>query len=244
MNGKPFRWLALGLGAAAGAYAAYAGTTWLRYGHAKPGREDSQDPLLDLFMPEFEIAERHHIDVAAPAGVTLATAMSIGLDESSAVRAIFKGRELFMRAGHDESPRPSGLVEAMKSIGWSVLAVVPDREVVVGAVTRPWEANVVFRSIPADEFAAFNEPDYMKIVWTLRADPAGPGASVARTETRVISTDETSRRKFRRYWSLASPGILLIRRLLLKRVKAHAEQQVRDASDVGRVFRPASGSRV
>ena len=185
MNRKSFRWLALGAGAAAGAYAAYAGTTWLRYGRTKPARAESQDPSLDVFMPDFEVAERHEIEVAA------------------------------------------GLLEAMKSIGWSVLATIPDREVVVGAVTKPWEANVVFRSVPADEFAAFNEPDYVKIAWTLRADPVGPGHSIARTETRVMTTDAASRRKFRRYWSLVSPGILLIRRFMLKRVKALAEARCR-----------------
>ena len=227
MNRKSFLWLALGAGAAAGAYAAYAGATWLRYGHTKPARAESQDPLLDVFMPEFEVAERHQIDVAAPADVTLETAMTVDLYESSAVRAIFKGRELFMGATRDTSPRPRGLVEAMKSIGWSVLATIPDREVVVGAVTKPWEASVVFRSVPADEFSAFNEPDYVKIAWTLRADSVGPGHSIARTETRVMTTDAASRRKFRRYWSLASPGILLIRRFMLKRVKALAEARCR-----------------
>lgn len=225
MNTKALRWLALGAGAAAGAYAAYAATTWLRYGHTKAPRGKSQDPLLDLFMPEFEVAERHHIAVDAPADVTLAAAMNVDLNESSIVHAIFKGRELFMGAAHDNQPRPRGLLEGMKSIGWSVLATVPDREVVVGAVTKPWEANVVFRAIPPEEFAHFNEPDYVKIAWTLRADPTGSRTSIARTETRVMSTDAASRRKFRRYWSLASPVILLIRRFVLKRVKANAERR-------------------
>jgi hypothetical protein len=236
MNTKTLRWLALGAGAAAGAYAAYAGTTWLRYGHTKPARPGSQDPLLDLFMPEFEIAERHQIEVAAPADVTLAAAMNVDLNESSVVRAIFKGRELFMGAAPDNRARPQGLLEAMKGIGWTVLAAIPDREIVVGAVTKPWEANVVFRSVPADEFAGFNEADYVKIAWTLRADPTASGTSIARTETRVMTTDAASRRKFRRYWSLASPGILLIRRFMLKQVKAHAEMAgFQDCRIAGRI---------
>ena len=32
-------------------------------------------------------------------------------------------------------------------------------------------------ALPPDEFAAFDDPDYVKIVWNLRADPLG---SVAR----------------------------------------------------------------
>jgi hypothetical protein len=51
-----------------------------------------------------------------------------------------------------------------------VLAEVPGREVVVGAVTQPGYSNVVFRPLPPEEFIAFREPDYVKIVWTLRAD--------------------------------------------------------------------------
>ena len=109
---------------------------------------------------------------------------------------------------------------------WVVLADVPDREVVVGAVTKPWEPNVTFRSVPADAFAAFAEPDYIKIAWTLRADPAHDGTSVFRTETRAVPTDAASRARFRRYWPVFSPGIKLIRRMALREVKARAEQRV------------------
>ena len=85
----------------------------------------------------------------------------------------------------------------------------------MGAVTQPWKANVVFRSLPPDEFAAFKEPDYVKIAWTLRADAVSDRESVARTETRVIATDAEARRKFRWYWARFSPGIVLIREISL-----------------------------
>ena len=96
-------------------------------------------------------------------------------------------------------------------MGWTVLAEVPDREIVLGAVTRPWEPNVTFRGVPADRFAAFAEPDYVKIVWNLRADPVGPAGSIFRTETRAVATDTAARAKFRLYWSFFSPGMMLIR---------------------------------
>jgi hypothetical protein len=95
----------------------------------------------------------------------------------------------------------------VKSLGWGVLAETPGREIVFGAVTKPWEANVVFRALPPDEFAAFDEPDYVKIVWNLRADPVGPDESVFRTETRVVTTNPAARTRFRWYWSFFSPGI-------------------------------------
>jgi len=41
----------------------------------------------------------------------------------------------------------------MQSLGWVVLDEIPGRELLLGAVTRPWEANVTFRSVAAESFA-------------------------------------------------------------------------------------------
>ena len=116
----------------------------------------------------------------------------------------------------------------MQAIGWGVLAEIPDREIVVGAVTKPWEANVTFRALPPEAFAAFNEPGYVKIVWTLRATPITDTESLFQTETRAIATDPVARAEFRRYWSLVSPGIILIRWALLGPVRREAERRVRE----------------
>ena len=97
----------------------------------------------------------------------------------------------------------------------------------MGAVTQPWEANVVFRALPPNEFVLFDEPDYVKIVWTLRADAIDPKASIFRTETRAVATDASARVKFRRYWSFLSPGIILIRWASLKPLRADAERRAR-----------------
>jgi hypothetical protein len=114
-----------------------------------------------------------------------------------------------------------------KSIGWGVHAEVPGRELVMGAMTQPWKAHVVFRAIPPEDFAAFDVPGYVKIVWTLRADPVDATHSIFRTETRAIATDAEARRKFRRYWSLLSPGIIVIRWMSLGPLKADAERRAR-----------------
>ena len=115
-----------------------------------------------------------------------------------------------------------------------MLAEVPDREVVVGAVTRPWEANVTFRALPADRFAAFSEPGYVKIAWTLRAESIGATDSIFRTETRAVATDPTARARFRWYWAFLSPGIILIRWAILQPLKSEAERRARDGSPPAR----------
>jgi hypothetical protein len=176
-------------------------------------------------MPTYDVVERHSILVAAPAAVTFVAATEQDLMQSPVVRAIFRAREIVLGATRDDRPQPRGLLAAVQSLGWGVLHEVPGREVVVGAITKPWEADVTFRALPADDFAAFADPGYVKIAWTLRADPAGEQASVFRTETRAIATDAVARDKFRLYWAFASPGIAMIRRLSLRPLKRDAERR-------------------
>jgi hypothetical protein len=223
------RWLGAGVGLAAASYAMYVGVTWYRYGsvrHAPAG--EAADPLLDRFIPEYEVVERHQVSVGAPAEMTLSAAAEMDLRQSVVIRAIFKARELILGSEPAEMG-PRAFLDQTKALGWGVLAEIPDREIVVGAVTQPWMANVVFRALPADEFASFHEPGYVKIVWTLRADPIGAAESIFRTETRAVTTDPTALAKFRRYWSFARPGIWLIRRSSLELVKREAERRARVA---------------
>jgi hypothetical protein len=220
------RWLAAGVGVTAVAYAATAAAAWYRYG--KVGRRTGgteRDALLDAFMPEYDIVERHRIQVRAPATVTFRAASEMDLEASPIIRAILRTREFVMGAHPTRRTASQPLLSAMRAMGWGVLAEIPGREIVMGAVTQPWQADVVFRSLPAAEFAAFAEPGFVKIVWTLRADPVDESTSIFRTETRATPTDSLSRARFRRYWSFVSPGIVAIRWLLLRPVKRDAERR-------------------
>jgi hypothetical protein len=193
------RWVAAGISLAAAAYATYVGVTWCRYGTRTAPRDEESDALLDGFIPAYEIAERHQIRVAAPAALTLAVAGELDLQASPIVRTIIRARELVLGATPGEPPHARGLLAEVKALGWGVLASVPGREVVVGAVTRPWEPHVAFRAVPPEEFAGFSEPDYVKIAWTIR-----------------------------RYWSFFSPGIIVIRWAVLMPVKREAERRARE----------------
>jgi hypothetical protein len=223
------KWTAAALGVAAGTYAGYAGVTWLRYGRPAPASPDEADSLLDRFIPVYDVSERHHIQVAAPPDITFTAACEQDLMALPVVRAIFKAREILLGSEPDTAERPRGLLALTKSIGWGVLVEAPGQEIVMGAVTPPWHANVVFRPLPPDDFITFDEPDHVKIVWTLRADAVGTNASVFRTETRALATDATARAKFRRYWSFLSPGIILIRWASLVPLKREAERRARGA---------------
>ena len=222
--------LAAGASLLALPYLAYVATTWYRYGRAaEQGHGTRKASLLDQFMPTYEVAERHEIDVAAPAAITMAAAREMDLYRSPLVRAIFAIRTLPSRLrGAPERESASLLAETL-ALGWRTLAELPARGIVVGAVTQPWRAEVEFRGIDPEAFAGFAEPGYAKIAWTLEAIPLGPVTSRFRTETRVSTTDPRSRALFRRYWATLSPGILLIRRESLKLVKTDAERRFQDS---------------
>ena len=212
------------LGAVAGVYAARVALAWARYGDPPSASADERDLLLDRFMPEYDIAERHHVRVHAPAAITLGAARRVDLQRPLLVRTIFKARAVLLGAKTATVARPEGLLEELTALGWRVLAEEPGREVVIGAVTQPWLADVVFRGLAPEAFVAFHEPGFVKIAWTLRADPIGPDETIFRTETRVTATDDEARRRFRWYWSRFSPGIVLIRRLVLRSLKHDAER--------------------
>lgn len=228
------RYMAAAAGAGLAGFGGYVAVAWARYGHADP-RRHPRDELLDRFMPEPEVDEYHRLKVRAPAAVTFAAATQMDIQASPAVKGIFWLRAVpALLRGEPFRPQGSrGIVAETLDQGWGVLAEVPDREIVVGAYTQPWHEHVTFCPLPPEQFAAFREPGYVKIVWTLAAEPAGPGESWFVTRTRVAATDPESRKKFRRYWAPMSAGILLIRYAALPLVRKQAERQARQAGEAG-----------
>lgn len=221
------KYIAGGAALAGLGYAALAGTAYMRFGRVRNARKpEEQDALLDRFMPRYDVVERHRIDVRAPADLTLAAASDLDMTDSYVVRALFKGRELALGGEPAAEPLPPRLLEAALSIGWGILAHEEGRQIVLGAVTKPWEAQPRFQDLPPRDFARFNDPGFVKIAWTLRADRVSEQSSIFRTETRALATDAEARAKFRRYWALVSPGVVLIRRAMLNPIKADAERRV------------------
>jgi hypothetical protein len=202
----------------------YGAATWYRYGRAS--RRGGGDELLDRFMPRFDVREHHQATVRAPAAATYTAARELDLRRSPLIGGIFRARQLLMRGRAAPASTAGSFLDEVQALGWRVLVEEPGRELVMGAVTQPWLADVVFRGVPPEDFAAFEEPDYVKIAWTVGVTPRDDGSSVFRTETRAVATDRAARARFRRYWTLVSPGIVLIRWEMLRLVKREAERRV------------------
>lgn len=159
----------------------------------------------------------------APAALVLETARDFDLQSLPLVRAIFRLRAIAMGAEPRTVGRPQGMVAELLGIGWERLAEEPGRFFVAGAACRPWLADVTFEPIAARAFAAYAEPDRVKIAWTLEAEPRGPALTRFATETRVVATDAQAQQEFRRYWRRVRIGVLAIRWLLLRALRRRAE---------------------
>ncbi len=168
--------------------------------------------LLDRYLPEFDVRDRHEGVVRADRERAYAALRRLDLERSPVVRALFFVRTLpeRLRGGVRRRAHRAFLDSALAQ-GWVVLDEDPGRQLVMGAVTKPWEPVVRFRGMPGPEFASFAEPGFAKIAWSIAAEEEGPARTRLSIETRVRTTDPASRRKFRLYWLVFGLGIRLIR---------------------------------
>jgi hypothetical protein len=174
------------------------------------------------FIPRPYVTDRHEIVIAAPADLVFFDATRIDLGSLPLVRAIVTLRGWLMGDTFEPPRKPLGIVAETMVLGWGLLAHTPCRNIVMGAAARPWTRNVTFIPIPPTEFAAFAEPDYVKIVWTLEAHPVDREHTRFRTETRVEPTDAAARRKFFWYWMAFGVGIRVIRWSMLRELRRKA----------------------
>jgi hypothetical protein len=177
------------------------------------------------FIPTADIRLEHEIVVHAPAALVFDVAERFDMDSIPVVRAMFWLRAKILGARYERERMQTGLVEAMLGLGWAMLTYTPGRELVMGSVTQPWVGEVKFRAVPAESFASFLQPGLVKIAWTLEAEPLGPELTRFRTETRVLATDEDSRKKFQTYWRMFGIGIVMIRWLIAPALKRKAERR-------------------
>jgi len=184
---------------------------------------------LDPFIPNPDVAECFATSVQAPAPIVFEVACGLDLQSLPLVRGIFRLRERLMGATPHPPREPQGMLRELLGLGWALLVERPGRLVVGGAACQPWQADVVFRPLTPDRFAAYAEPNQVKIGWTLDCRPTGPARTRFVTETRAVATDPEARARFRRYWRWARFGIVAIRLLLLPAVRREAERRWRRA---------------
>jgi hypothetical protein len=167
-------------------------------------------PLIDEWLPDFDVGERH--DVAVPVDPERALELALGTlaAPDGVVRALFAARGMVARKETIERFFPAHR--------FVVLARTPTEWVVgaVGAVWRPRGGLVPLGT--AEAWRAAEEPGTIKAAADFRAERI-PGGSRLTTETRVKAIDEHARRAFRLYWLVVGPFSALIRRRWLQAIQ-------------------------
>ena len=87
--------------------------------------------------------------------------------------------------------------------------------------------------LDADGLRAWSEPGWVKAAMDFRLTPRGNGTELS-SETRVVSTDDATRRRFARYWVFVQPGSTAIRWEVLTAVELRAKAAVDVSRRAGR----------
>jgi hypothetical protein len=176
---------------------------------------------LDRLIPTPRLLELDEQDISAPIFDVWKAVRHGDLARSGAIRALFALRALPERLRGAKPETVSLKLDAMRSTpqqpGFQVLMDEPSHAVAVGAIGKVWLPEIPFVHVQnADAYAAFDDPDYVKVAWSLTLDATHPERTRLSIEVRVDATDEAAWQKFVQYFRLIGPFSRFIRRSALR----------------------------
>lgn len=235
---KRAKWVRALVGLAMLAAGALGLIQWYRY---QPklravGDDEEEAPLLDQFLPNAEFAGEVAVNVHAPAAAIFTALHTVTLADMPLANWLGTLRYLPAQLGRKAAPAvptPSTEQPFMRLVltgGNILLANVPDRELIIGAIGR--FHNLTDQQMVAlphpHAFVRFNDPTYQKLAMSIRLEPL-PAQAGDQVGYRLVLTHRThalsaaARRKFARYWIGIKPGGNFVSWLLLRAVKRSAE---------------------
>jgi hypothetical protein len=186
--------------------------------------------LLDRFLPAYDFNEVHTITVRASPERVYRAIKEVRPREIPLLLPLFALRglpRLLTRQGRllSGSDR-SFLDQALDNGGFILLAEEADRQQVVGAVGRFWQALSSLAVLgDAQEFLAFDRPGWAKVAMDFAVrDAPEHGYVVLTTETRIRVIGKAAQRKFAVYWLFIRWPSGLLRRMMLRAIKRRAER--------------------
>ena len=182
--------------------------------------------LLNEFLPTYDACEYHDTMVGAPVARVYPALRMADFGASSIIRGLFLLRGLSMLLQQNASPQQHRqlTLDGFLRSGFVLLGERQEQELLLGLVGRFWTLRGGILHVPPGQFPDFAASGYAKAVWNFSLVPDTTGRVRLATETRVLCTDEVSRKRFRRYWTMIRPWSGLIRREMLRTIKRAAEQ--------------------
>lgn len=196
--------------------------------------------LLDGVLPAFRFSRLECVAIAAAPSVAYEAARGLDLltIHSPLLDAAMRVRGLPDRLRRRPMTIPPSMRvadlfdtggEAWEGQPWVALGERPGRELVFGAVGKPWQPSIEWRRVEPEHFTSFDEAGWAKMAAAFVVHPYGAQRSLLTYEARTACTDPESTARFARYWMLVSAGVGVVLRGTLRAVKTAAEQGSRPA---------------
>jgi hypothetical protein len=183
--------------------------------------------LIDDFLPAYDVMEYHELEIRAPLEKVYQAALNLNLSSSNIVRLLLaiRGMPALLRRGNQSVEAPSFNLNGLLQSGFILLAREPEKEMLLGLVGQFWKPAGNILKISAEDFQSFNKKGFAKAVWNFALDEKSPDKVRLSTQTRVRCPDNSSRLRFRFYWTFIRPFSGLIRMEMLRAIRREAEKQ-------------------
>lgn len=182
---------------------------------------------LDDWMPRWQVAELHSLEVAAPPDKVFAAIRAVRADEILLFRTLIALRRCGQSGGPESvlnAPEEKPLLDVATQTTFVLLEEEPPRELVVGTViAAPPDARLAGRLTPA-LFRETLPAGFVLATMNFAVLPNDRGGSTVSTETRIHANSAPALRQFGVYWRLIHPGSDIIRRMWLRAIKQRAEK--------------------
>ena len=162
---------------------------------------------IDEFLPQYDFSEKHEIFIPVSPDKAYEALKKVDLSQSWITMLLLGLRGI--------TPERNNLF--IDKI-FTALADEQGKEIVWGMVAQPWTPTGHIRHVDKEEFTQFNTPDFAKMAWNMSFH-AVEGGTLAKTETRILCMDASSKTKFRVYWFFVKPFSGIVRKEMLKLIK-------------------------
>ena len=188
--------------------------------------------LIDAYLPQYDVRERHRTRVAASREATWAVLRTTDLAAAPLVRVLLMLRALPGAFAHGAAGiralwarRPEAVTLAtFEAHGFRVLEEAPPAELVIGLQGQFWRVNGNLRTPGPAEFRSDAPPaGTARAVWNFSLVARPDGTTELATETRVRCADAVARRRFLPYWYAIRAGSGIIRHAMLRAIRRAAE---------------------
>jgi hypothetical protein len=193
--------------------------------------------LLDQYLPNAEFAGEVSVAIHAPANAIFAALQTVTVDDMPIANWLGNLRYLPGKlAGKVEARAPAKakpFIQTLQKEGRNIiLAEEAPREVVFGAIGK-FHDLLDQQVVPlknANDFMAFDQPDYQKLAMSFRLTRLDPyddllGYRLTLTH-RTHALSNEARRKFALYWLGIKPGGNFVSWLMLRAIKQITERAI------------------